>query len=254
MYRNKTAGYAATFLGFVLIGLILQLAGMKSGKLVFPGVDTIFRRFCFLIIQPRTWQMIGTTFLHLILSLFISAVCGIITGSLQGLCPLFRNLIRPLLTALRSLPMIVLVIMIMVLNRYETVPVTATVIVLFPMFSEAVSEGIQRIDRELIDVYSVNGSFSLRVFFRVHLPLISGYIRQSYISAAGTGIKVAVTSEYLVQSSNSLGKAVFSSFFFSEYADIYAYAIIMILLILFLTEFPEAVLRQINRKKEITMP
>ena len=52
------------------------------------------------------------------------------------------------------------------------------------------------------------------------------------------GIKLAVTTEYLVQARNSLGKAVYSSAYFNEYEEIYAYALIMILLALIVSAVP----------------
>ena len=252
MLRNKAVKYAATLLGMLLLGGILQLAGQHSGKLIFPGIDQIVKRFFALLSEEKTWKMLLTTIIHLVQAIAVSTVLGILVGFFQGISPFFEYLMRPLLAALRSIPMIVLVIMIMVLNRYENVPVISTGLVLFPLIAEATAEGIRRIDPELIDVYRINGALSVRVFFLVYLPLISGYLRQSYINAAGTGVKVAVTSEYLVQSADSLGKAVFSSFYFSEYADIYAYALIMILLVIFLTEVPSLILRLVG-KKEVTI-
>ena len=44
--------------------------------------------------------------------------------------------------------------------------------------------------------------------------------------------------EYLVQSKDSLGKAIYSSSYFNEYQDIYAYALIMILLVLLVGSLP----------------
>ena len=54
------------------------------------------------------------------------------------------------------------------------------------------------------------------------------------------GIKMVVTTEYLVQTRNSLGKAIYSSSYFNEYQDIYAYALIMILLVLLVSALPTA--------------
>ena len=64
------------------------------------------------------------------------------------------------------------------------------------------------------------------------------------------GLKVAVTTEYLVQSRNSLGKAVYSSLFNSEYAEIYAWALIMILLILTLTGVPAVIIRGLSDRNQ----
>ena len=90
----------------------------------------------------------------------------------------------------------------------------------------------------------------------VYLPLISGYTRPAFFNAAGMGLKVVVSAEYLVQTRNSLGKAVYSSSYFLEYADIYAYALIMILIVLLMTEIPVRLIRFIDtrRTKRIVLP
>ena len=77
------------------------------------------------------------------------------------------------------------------------------------------------------------------VLFQVYLPLMAGYLKQAYVNAVGMGIKLAVTTEYLVQAKDSLGKAVYSSSYFVEYAEVYAYALIMILLAVLVSEAPK---------------
>ena len=93
----------------------------------------------------------------------------------------------------------------------------------------------------------MNSGFNARVLFRVYLPLMAGYLKQAYINAVGMGIKLAVTTEYLVQARNTLGKAVYSSAYFNEYAEIYAYALIMILLATLVSAVPETIKRIIRK-------
>ena len=81
----------------------------------------------------------------------------------------------------------------------------------------------------------------------VYLPLMAGYLKQAYVNAVGMGIKLTVSTEYLVQTRNSLGKAVHSSGYFNEYQDIYAYALVMILLILLVSELPMWLGRRANQ-------
>ena len=244
--ENKKAeriSKAVTFcLGIFLIGVIVQLLGKAKGdSLVFPGVFEILKAFFRLLKDGRTYHLILTTLIHLFLSLLFSTVIAVSLGMAEGLCPFVQNLLKPLMTMLRSIPIIVLVVIIMVLTEYSKVPVIASCLVLVPLISEATCEGCKRIDRELIDVYRLNGSFSARILFKVYIPLMSGYLKQAYVNAVGMGIKIVITTEYLVQTRNSLGKAVFSSSYFNEYEEIYAYALIMILLVLLLSEIPVVV-------------
>ena len=247
MPNNKRSQTLAFCLGILLVGILVQLAGtLRGDRLIFPGVGQILAVLFRLLGEGSTWQRILVTLLHLAEALAVSTLLGLLLGLSEGFSPFVRNLLKPLMITLRSLPMSVLVILIMVLADYSMVPLIATSLVLIPLLSEAVCEGLLSIEPELLDVYRMNSSLTLRVLGNVHLPLMAGYLKQSWINAVGMGLKVAVTTEYLVQSRNSLGKAVFSSLFNSEYAEIYAWALIMILLILALTGIPPLVRRLIQ--------
>ena len=248
MPRNNRSWTLAFCLGILLTGVLVQLAGsLRGDRLIFPGVGQILSVFVRLLGEPGTWQRIGVTLLHLAEALALSALLGLLLGLAEGFSPFVRNLLKPLMITLRSLPMIVLVILIMVLAHYSLVPLIATSLVLIPLLSEAVCEGLLSIEPELLDVYRMNSALTPRILWKVHLPLMAGYLKQSWVNAVGMGLKVAVTTEYLVQSRNSLGKAVFSSLFNSEYAEIYAWALIMILLILALTGLPSLIRRLAKR-------
>lgn len=248
MSRSKIQDTIAFCLGILLIGVLLQAAGsLKGDVLVFPGVAEILRAFVRLITTGETYRMILTTLQHLILSVAVSTVLGVALGLMQGMNRFIRRLLSPMMIMLRSMPMIILIVIVMVLVRYEQVPVIASSIILVPMIAEAACEGCLRIDRELIDVYRMNAGFNGRVLLQVYLPLMAGYLRQAWINAVGMGVKLAVSTEYLVQAKNSLGKAVHTSGYFNEYQDIYAYALLMILLVLMVSELPMLIGRILTR-------
>lgn len=239
MWQNKLKDTLTFCLGIVLIGVVVQAAGaLKGDALVFPGVDEIMRAFFRLIMAEKTYALIWTTMKHLIASMAVSAVIGVTLGMGMGMLPFLRKLLQPMMILLRSLPMVILIVIIMVVADYAHVPVLASSIVLVPMIAEAACEGCVRIDKEFIDVYRMNANFNVRVLFQVYLPLMAGYLRQAWVNAAGMGVKLAVSTEYLVQTKNSLGKAVHTSGYFNEYQDIYAYALVMILLVLVVSEGP----------------
>ena len=236
--------------GILLIGALIQTAGwLKGDNLVFPGVDTILQAFFRLLGSGHTWILIGTTLWHLLLSMAVSTAAGLSLGVAEGMSDFMLALFRPLMNLLRSIPMIVLIVILMVLMPYPRVPVAASSLILIPIISEAVCEGCRRIEPELIDVYRMNSGFNLAVLTRVYLPLMAGYLRQAWVNAAGMGLRLAISAEYLVQTRNSLGKAIYSSSYFNEYQDIYAYALIMILLVLLIGELPAAAGRLIEQRK-----
>ena len=236
---KKIRDTLAFCLGILLVAGLIQAAGwLKGDRLVFPDVGEILRAFVRMLGEEKTWRQIGVTLLHLAEALAASVVIGTALGIAQGRNAFVRSLLKPLMILLRSVPMIVMTVIIMVLTKYDRVPLIASTLMLIPLISEATSEGLRRIEPELVDVYRMNSGFSLRVVFRVYLPLMAGYLRQAYINAVGMGIKLAVTTEYLVQARDSLGKAVYSSAYFNEYAEIYAYALIMVMIAIVVSAVP----------------
>lgn len=248
---KKQQEFISYALGLCLLAALLQCASwLKGDALVFPGVPRILQAFFFLLGENRTWQQIGVTLWHLALTMAVSTVLGVALGFLQGLSDFAYRMFRPLMAFLRAIPMIVLTVIIMVMASYDRVPVAASSLILIPMISEATCEGCRRIEPELIDVYRMNSGLTPRILFRVYLPLMAGYLRQAWFNAAGMGIRMVVTTEYLVQTKNSLGKAVFTSGYFFEYDEIYAYALIMILLVLCLSELPRIVTKALHSRKK----
>ncbi len=253
--RNGIGDALAFCLGILLIGALVQIAGwLKNDRLVFPDVPEILRAFFRLLGDGGTYLKIAVTLRHLLEALALSSLVGLCLGLLEGVSDFVRRLLTPLMTLLRSLPVIVLVVMIMVLTRYDRVPLLAASLFLIPLISEAVSEGFRQLDRELMDVYRLNSRLTAQVLCRVHIPLMAGYLKQAYISAVGMGLKLVVSAEYLVQTRDSLGKAIYSSSYFNEYAEIYAYGLVMILLVLLVSELPLAAVRLWRRRKAPAEP
>lgn len=247
--KKKTINFTAFCLGVAAILLLVQAAGpLQGNRIVFPSIPEIWEALVRLLSRGETYALIGTTMLHLLAALAISVAAGILAGIAEGVSEKVYAFLRPAMILIRTLPMIILVILVMTLLPYDRVPVTAGSLVLLPMVSEAVYEGCRNIEPELLDVYRMNSGFNLTVMRNVYLPSVAGYLKQAFFNAAGMGLKVVVSAEYLVQARRSLGKAVYSSSYFLEYAEIYAYALIMILLVVLTTEVPMMIIRLRERK------
>ena len=243
--RQTKQEFFSTLLGIVLIGCLIQAAGwLRGDSLVFPGLGEILKAFFRLLSAGHTYRLIATTLQHLLQALVLSSLIGIPLGMAEGKSGFLYRLLRPLMVFLRAIPIIVMVIIIMVVAKYEFVPVAATSLLLIPMISEAVCEGLKSLDRELLDVYRLDSGFNAAVLLQVYLPLMAGYLRQAYAGAVGMGIRMVISTEYLVQTRDSLGKAIYNSSYFNEYQDIYAYALIMILLVLLLGNIPALILKK----------
>ena len=194
MTRNKTPGTWAGFaLGIALILALIELGSILRGdRLVFPPAGEILRALSGLLSRGKTYAQIGTTLLHVIEALALSLAIGTAIGVGEGLAPPLHAVLRPLMILLRSLPMIVLAIVIMVVARYNTVPLIAACLVLIPIISEAAYEGVIRIDPELKDVYRMNSGMNLTMLARVYLGRLVFVLNPVFTAERTAFLTVAV--------------------------------------------------------------
>lgn len=130
---NRTKETVVFCLGILLVGILIQTAGwLKGDRLVFPDVGDILRAFIRLLGEGSTWRRIGTTLLHLLEALLLAGGIGIGLGLAQGRSRTLYTLLKPAMILLRTIPMIVMAVIIMVLTPYDRVPLIATTLMLIP--------------------------------------------------------------------------------------------------------------------------
>ena len=254
MARSKKAGEWIAFIaGIGLILALIQAGNILQGKrAIFPPAGETVRAFFDLLCRKETYARIGTTLLHTAEATAVSVAAGMLLGLAEALIPYLHSLLRPLHALLRSMPMILLAMIMLMATRFskEWMPLLTGCLVLIPMISEAGYEGCRRIDGDLIDVYRLDRRMSPGIILHVYLPLTSGYMKQALVNACGMGLKVIVTAEYLVHTANSMGQTVYLKLDALEYAEVFAWALIMVLLVLVLTGIPAALVRLAGKQKK----
>ena len=131
-------------------------------------------------------------------------------------------------TILRTIPVISIVVILLILFGYEYTPYLITFLMVFPIIYSGVLEGIRQLDQELIDVYRLEQHDWKIALKSIYFPMISKYIFLSFLQSFGLGIKVLVMAEYLSQSKQSIGNAIYLAKVNIEYDLVFAWTIILI--------------------------
>lgn len=243
---NKIKNLILYCIGIIIIILIISLIGIiKDNSIIFPSFGTIMSRFFGLFSEGNTYRFIWNTILDFIIVLLCSVIIGFTLGTLAGLNTVVRGILKPLMTMLRSIPVIVLIVIVMLAfpqDSYRHVPIIASTLITIPIIYEAIAEGIINIDKQYIDAYRLCSNLNARVLIKIYYPLISGYIKQAMVNAIGIGIKTIVATEYLSGIRYTLGNAIYNSRINVEYDYVYAYALLMILLVIFIELIPSIIM------------
>lgn len=217
---------------FVILSLII------NDSLIFPDIITILKKTFILLGDATTYNYIKNTLLNLIICILLSFFIGIFLGIISGVYYRVELILKPIFAFIRFIPIIVIIVISMIIFGFDKSPLIACSLFLIPGIYEGTKEGVKNIDRAFIDVYKLNSNISLKVVLKVYLPLISSYSKAKYNDSIGLGLKVLVTTEYVCGLRNTIGKAILNGIETLEYDLIYAYSIILVVLILILEYIP----------------
>ncbi len=229
-------------IGILLVAFILQiLSFIKGNEIFFPNIIDILKAFFLSLVSKETYLYIGMTLFELLISLLLSFIIGIALGIIAGINDAFYKILKPVMSIIRTVPIIVLILLLMFSVRISFAPVVATSLILTTIVYEGTYQGIKNIDKDLIDVYKLDTNITPNVIFKIYIPLISSHSTSSFVSCLGMGIKILITTEYICGTNNTLGKAVINASQNLEYDKIYAYSFILVILILVIEASPELI-------------
>ncbi len=220
----STSGVFAIFLFWIIAAAIV------ANPMLVPSPGDAARSLYTILTTGSSLQAIGLTAMRLGLSLLGAALLGLSAGLAAGLVPSVYRFMRPVVTVLRTVPVISIVVIILIIFGFDATPYLITFLMIFPLLFQAAAEGVRRIDPELVDVYRLEDDNIWRGLRYCYLPLIAPDIRTAFLQSAGLGVKVLVMAEYLSQTQSSIGNALYLAKVNLDFAKVFAWTILLVLM------------------------
>jgi len=200
--KNKLAFLTAV----VFLVIIWQLVAMAASSLfIFPGPEATLRALIDLGGQPEFWPTVGSTVLRGLSGFFISCLLGFILGLIGGLNRTVFVLLQPIMTVIRSTPVMSVVILAIIWTNSNLVPVLVCLLIAFPILYGNVVEGIRSVDTGLVQMASVYQVGSRRRLWELYLPSIIPFVMAGASNAMGITWKVIIAAEVLCQPLQAVG-------------------------------------------------
>ena len=243
--RSIAVSHTLSTFSVVLLLIIWQIYAIRvNNPHLMPDPIKVFTEFFRLLGEGETYKIIFTTLLRLIISIALASFFGLTLGLMSGIKYQLEAFLSPLVTSLRTLPIISIIVIIWILYGSGVSLYIISFLLLFPILYQSELDGIKNIDPLLLDVLELDCSECTFGAVRlVYFPLALPHFRTGVIQSAGLGIKVLVVAEYLTQTRNSIGRALYNSRINLEYASVFAWTIILIIIVVVIEHFVNRYLR-----------
>lgn len=225
----STSSNRLTIYAVIFLLAVWKMVSLAAGSpFIFPGPETTLFALWHLLGQPEFWPALGYTVSRGLLGFFISCLLGLIFGLAGGLSRTIFGLLQPIMTVIRSTPVMSVVILAIIWTNSNLVPVLVCLLIAFPILYGNVVEGIRQVDIELAQMATVYQVGSRRQFFELYLPAIIPYIMAGASSAMGITWKVIIAAEVLCQPLSAVGTQMMWAKMNLDTPQVLAYTVVLI--------------------------
>jgi NitT/TauT family transport system permease protein len=241
---KRTFWATASVFFLFLVWIIASVS--VSQEWILPGPVSVVRAFFAIFVSPTDLTALGSTLFRLATAMAIALLAGLFLGALGALRPGFGHFMNPIVTVLRTVPVISIVVIVLILAGFVRTPYIITFLMIFPLFYQAVADGIRSINPELVEVFRMEDDRFFSGLWYCYLPLIGNQIQTALLQSAGLGIKVLVMAEFLAQTQPSIGNMLYLEKVNLRFDAVFAWTLLLILLAVGL----EILIQAVSKKRE----
>lgn len=227
---------------------VWQIVGMCIDReVLFASPLSVFTRLFDLV---GTWDFWHKTLLSLLgitkgylLGVGVGILLAVLTASNAWIYAIFK----PMLTVIKSTPVVSFIILALVWLQKENVPVFISFLMVLPIVWANLTTGILETDAKLLEMARVYNFTRFEKLRYVYFPSALPSLLTALTTAIGFAWKAGVAAEVISTPQNSIGAQLYNAKVYLETADLFAWTLVVIALSMLLERLIVLLVGKISR-------
>ena len=230
-FTSKTERRLLGILSAAIFLVIWKIASFRIGTdIILPAPETVLLRLLQIIISPEFRQAVGATSLRTLYGLAISFILGFSAGIACGMNRRADALLSPIIAIARTTPVMSVILLAMIWFKTDMVPVFVGILMIFPILTVNVRQGVKGVDKKLLEMGEVYGLNRLEVLREITIPSVVPFVLAGLRSGIGIAWKVVIAAEVLSQPVHAIGTGLQFSQMNLETAEVMAWTVTAVVL------------------------
>ena len=209
--------------------LVWHVASVAIGHdiLLVSPVDAVMR-LGELLMEPEFWMSIGLSLSRIATGFFSALLAGTLLAALSARCVFVRDLLAPLVAAIKAVPVASFVILVLIWVSSDHLSVIISFLMVFPIIYTNMLEGIEQTDRSLLEMADV---FGVSAFDRIRFIYCSQalpYFQAACSLALGMCWKAGIAAEVIGLPDMSIGEHLYEAKVYLDTPDLFAWTLVII--------------------------
>lgn len=237
IWENKIIRKILVAVFWLAVWQILSMAIGEEILLVSPL--NAFKKLFELMGTGAYWLAIATSLYKIFIGMGLSILLGIFLALISFLFSPIKELIYPLISFLKSIPVAGFVIFLLVWIKSSYLSIYISFFMGMPIIYENVYGGLVSVDKKLIemaDSFKVPINKRLKYIYRIK---VAPYLKAGIVSISGLAFKAGIAAEVIGLQRHSIGENLHNAKIYLNMAELFAW----IITILFLSMAIEKVIK-----------
>lgn len=226
--KKRWMKFAAVFI-WLAIWFIAAIIINDSFK--FPGpVETLKALYINIISGNGFFKTVFTSLFRILLGFALSCFLGLVFGVVAGIKKVFADFMEPLISVIKSTPVMSFIILAMIWFRFATVPIIICFLMCFPIIYSNIRIGISQTDKNILDMAKLYKVKPRRVLSGIYLKSVKPYFYAAANICLGLGFKVTVAAEVLASPDYGIGSRLYDAKVYLEPVEVFAWTFVILVL------------------------
>ncbi len=223
-------GWWIPFVGVLFLLLLWEgLSQIIDSELILPGVLSTIRELVRIFSEEPVLISLIATFGRVIIATLLSLFIGGVLGFFATQSKIFRGIIAPLVTTLRTVPVVAFILITLMWFSTSVIPVFSGVVMAFPIITQNILVASERKNQRYGEVASLFEFSRWQRFRHVQFPEVMGYLQAGILSSYGMCWKVVIAGEILAIPPIGLGRSMQLAMVGLSTVELFAYIGIAVL-------------------------
>lgn len=229
---------------FFLLGVWKLISVLADSDQIVPSPERTLLSVIDIVTRDDFFPSVFSTVYRGLLGFFISLALAFLLGIPAGMSHGIFVFLNPLLVAIRSTPVISLILLIIIWAGNAMVPVFIAVLTMFPIICVNIIEGIRHVDKSLIEMGHVYKVKKHRILTGISIPSILPFLIGGISNALGFGWRAIIIGEVLAQPNLGIGARMQDAQIFLMVSELITWTFVAILI----SYLFEGIIRMLEKK------
>lgn len=183
-----------------------------------------------LTVTASFWRAVWGTLLRIGTGFGLAAMTGLLFGSLAHFLPFVAELLSPIVSLMKTVPVASFVILALIWAGAEQLALVISFVVVFPMIYLNTMAGLDSTDQQLLEMAQVFHISRWNRLWQIYRPAVAPYLLSACQVALGMSWKSGIAAEVIGTPEFSIGENLYMAKVFFSTDELFAWTAVVILL------------------------